>query len=156
MSLSGVLASETSLFGTFFFTSAATDFSEAGGMFVAPPVGAPGSAVGSDMSLMAVMLVGNVRKKRRRKVGRRGETGSPHMLLVEDWRATSRSEEGRDTEVHADTRSELSPHFLLPSLRHIFYATHSTPCSNYVRRDAASNDVRRPVIVRTDSLKLHY
>ena len=49
MSLSGVEATEISWFGTLFFVSAAIGFSDADGMLVAPPVGAPGSAAGSDI-----------------------------------------------------------------------------------------------------------
>lgn len=49
MILSGVLANEINLLGTCFFASAATLFSDAGGIFVAPPEGAPGCPAGSDM-----------------------------------------------------------------------------------------------------------
>lgn len=52
---SGVLASDWMRFGTWALTSAATDFSEAEGMLVAPPEGAPGSADGSDMIDMSVV-----------------------------------------------------------------------------------------------------
>jgi hypothetical protein len=48
---SGVAASSSS-FGALFFASLATDFSEAGGMLVAPVEGAPGSAAGSDIAAM--------------------------------------------------------------------------------------------------------
>lgn len=51
MILSGVLANSMALPGTFFFTSAAMLFSLAGGTLVAPPVGAPGSAAGSDIAV---------------------------------------------------------------------------------------------------------
>lgn len=49
MMRSGVLASEITLFGILCLTSAATLFSCAAGMLLAPPVGAPGSAAGSDI-----------------------------------------------------------------------------------------------------------
>ena len=45
---SGVAAYDVSV-GALFFASAATDFSDAGGILVAPSAGAPGSAAGSDI-----------------------------------------------------------------------------------------------------------
>ena len=54
MTRSGVAAYEV-IVGAFFFTSAAMDFSDAGGMLVAPFDGAPGSAAGSDIGRAVVV-----------------------------------------------------------------------------------------------------
>lgn len=55
---SGVAASDVA-FGALFFASAATDFSDAGGISVAPPegAGAPGSVAGSDIVLSLLYRV---------------------------------------------------------------------------------------------------